>query len=75
MHWKEKQLQKLIELYKRLAKGLNFFLHKGLLYVLIGFLLGRALILTEVFPIALPFFGAVLLMKKNKALFSSLAQK
>ncbi|MEK3806585.1 stage II sporulation protein E [Bacillus sp. FSL H8-0547] len=49
------------------------FLHRGLLFVLIGFLLGRALILTEVLPFALPFFGAVLLMKKDKALFASLA--
>ncbi|MBM7606556.1 stage II sporulation protein E [Metabacillus crassostreae] len=48
-------------------------LHKGLVYALIGFLLGRAIILSEVLPFALPFFGAVLLMKRDKALLAGLS--
>ncbi|MED4533435.1 stage II sporulation protein E [Metabacillus fastidiosus] len=48
-------------------------LHKGLIYVLIGILLGRAVILTEILPFALPFFGAVFLMKKEKAFFAGLS--
>ena len=50
-----------------------FLLHKGLMYALIGFLLGRAIILSEVLPFALPFFGAVFLMKRDKALLAGLA--
>ncbi len=45
-----------------------FLLHKGVIYGLIGFLLGRAIILSEVLPFALPFFGAILLMKRDKAM-------
>lgn len=44
----------------------KLFLQKGLLLVLIGFLLGRALILTEITPFGLPFFAAVFMMKKER---------
>jgi stage II sporulation protein E len=60
--------------FHRLSTRLQlFFLHKGLVYVLIGFLLGRAIILSEVLPFALPFFGAIFLMKRDKALLSGIA--
>ncbi|WP_453992520.1 stage II sporulation protein E [Bacillus nitroreducens] len=50
-----------------LAKLENLFLLKGLLLVVVGFLLGRALILDELTPFALPFFASVFLLKKGKA--------
>ncbi|WP_141434211.1 stage II sporulation protein E [Bacillus sp. 03113] len=58
-----------------LANGLNkiqlkmeiFFLKKGYLLLLIGFLLGRALILAKFTPFSLPFFAAVYLLRKDKA--------
>ncbi|MBD1383183.1 stage II sporulation protein E [Metabacillus arenae] len=59
---------------QRLATKLQtLFFHKGIIFILIGFLLGRALILSEILPFALPFFGAILLMKKDKAVLSALA--
>lgn len=51
----------------------NLFLHKGLLLVFVGFLLGRALILSELTPFALPFFASVFMMKKGKAGLAMLA--
>lgn len=44
----------------------HLFIKKGLLLVLVGFLLGRALILAKIAPFALPFFAAVFLMRKEK---------
>ncbi|MEB1806011.1 MAG: hypothetical protein LPK26_01710, partial [Bacillaceae bacterium] len=41
--------------------------HQGFLLVFIGFLLGRALILNEITPFALPFFAAVYFLKKKRA--------
>ncbi|WLD93475.1 stage II sporulation protein E [Alkalihalobacillus sp. AL-G] len=43
------------------------FLHWSVLLFCTGFLLGRALILSEISPFALPFFGAVLLLKSERA--------
>ena len=51
----------------------DLFLQKGLILVIIGFLLGRALILSEITPFALPFFAAVYVMKKDKAGIALLA--
>ncbi|MCY8652148.1 stage II sporulation protein E [Bacillus haynesii] len=51
----------------------SLFFYKGLIYMVIGFLLGRAFILSEVIPFALPFFGAMLLIKKDKAFLACLA--
>ncbi|AZB41203.1 stage II sporulation protein E [Bacillus sp. FJAT-42376] len=51
----------------------SIMFHKGLLYMFIGFLLGRAIILTEILPFALPFFGVLFLMKKDKALIGALS--
>ncbi|MGG0739891.1 stage II sporulation protein E [Niallia taxi] len=45
----------------------NFFLAKGYILLVIGFLLGRALILATLTPFVLPFFAAVYLTRKDKA--------
>nr|WP_139070179.1 stage II sporulation protein E [Bacillus sp. FJAT-27225] len=44
-----------------------FFFRKGYLLVFVGFLLGRALILSKLTPFGLPFFAAVFLVKKDRA--------
>lgn len=49
------------------AKMEGVFLNKGIPIVIIGFLLGRALILSQLSPFALPFFAAVFLMRKEHA--------
>jgi stage II sporulation protein E len=49
------------------AKIETFFIKKGFILLLIGFLLGRALILAKLTPFSLPFFAAVYLMKKDRA--------
>jgi len=51
---------------RNLAKLENLFLQKGLVVLIVGFLLGRALILEQLTPFALPFFAAVYVMKKNR---------
>ncbi|MCY9135502.1 stage II sporulation protein E [Bacillus atrophaeus] len=51
----------------------SLFFYKGFIYVIIGFLLGRAFILSEVLPFALPFFGAMLLIRRDKAFYACLA--
>lgn len=45
----------------------HLFIHKGFLLLVIGFLLGRALILSKLTPFALPFFAAVYTMRRDKA--------
>ena len=45
----------------------TFFIQRGVILILIGFLLGRALILSQLAPFAIPFFAAVYLLQKNKA--------
>ncbi|MCD2476173.1 hypothetical protein LRN56_15370, partial [Staphylococcus aureus] len=55
-------LEKLQSFFNRGTKLVTHHLHslffyKGFIYVVIGFLLGRAFILSEVLPFALPFFG------------------
>ena len=54
-------------LWGSVKKVEGLFLHSGLLLGLIGFLLGRALILAQLAPFGLPFFAAVYLLKKEKA--------
>ncbi|HHY75110.1 MAG TPA: stage II sporulation protein E [Bacillus bacterium] len=44
----------------------HLFIKKGLLLVIVGFLLGRALILAKIAPFALPYFAAVFLMRRGK---------
>ena len=51
----------------------QIFFNWGLLLVGIGFLLGRALILSKITPFALPFFAAVFMMKREKAGVVSIA--
>lgn len=45
----------------------NIFVKKGYVLLIIGFLLGRALILAKLTPFSLPFFAAVYLIRKDKA--------
>jgi stage II sporulation protein E len=45
----------------------SFFIKKGFLLLLVGFLLGRALILAKLTPFCLPFFAAVYLIKRDRA--------
>jgi stage II sporulation protein E len=45
----------------------NLFLKKGYIFLFIGFLLGRALILAQLTPFSLPFFAAVYLIRKDRA--------
>lgn len=45
----------------------ELFIQRGVILVIIGFLLGRALILSQLAPFAVPFFAAVYLLRKNKA--------
>ncbi|MCM3729298.1 stage II sporulation protein E [Neobacillus cucumis] len=45
----------------------SFFIKKGYLLILIGFLLGRALILAKLTPFCLPFFASVYLIKRDRA--------
>ncbi|MBM7650290.1 stage II sporulation protein E [Bacillus ectoiniformans] len=44
-----------------------WLIEKGFLLLLIGFLLGRALILSHLTPFALPFFAAVFMLKRDHA--------
>ncbi|MGE8207404.1 stage II sporulation protein E [Heyndrickxia sp. NPDC080065] len=53
---------------KRLQLKLGvIFLKKGVALLLIGFLLGRALILSHLTPFSLPFFASVYMMRRKKA--------
>ena len=45
----------------------SFFIKKGYLLLLVGFLLGRALILAKLTPFCLPFFASVYLIKRDRA--------
>ncbi|TSB45034.1 stage II sporulation protein E [Alkalicoccobacillus porphyridii] len=47
------------------------FYQWGLLIAIMGFLLGRAVILTELTPFVLPFLAAVYLLKRDKAAIAS----
>lgn len=55
------------------AKFQSVMFNVGLLYIFIGFLLGRAVILTEILPFALPYFGVMMLIKKDKAFIGAAA--
>ncbi|WP_100332747.1 stage II sporulation protein E [Bacillus xiapuensis] len=45
----------------------SWMLEKGFILLLIGFLLGRALILSHITPFALPFFAAVFMLRRECA--------
>ncbi|UOY91431.1 stage II sporulation protein E [Ectobacillus sp. JY-23] len=51
----------------------SVFFRWGFVIVLIGFLLGRAYILSNILPFALPFFAAVYVMKREKTALAFLA--
>lgn len=51
----------------------RFFISKGFILVIIGFLLGRALILSNITPFALPFFAVVFMMRKEKLALAAVA--
>ncbi|WP_246946047.1 stage II sporulation protein E [Bacillus pinisoli] len=61
-----------------LAHGMNklqtkvesILFQKGLLLMVIGFLLGRALILEQIMPFAIPYFAAVFTMKRDKSMLA-----
>src|SRR5699024_3743240 len=55
------------------AKGKVLFIERGLLLVIIGFLLGRAVILSAVSPFALAFLASVWLIQRKKVLHALLA--
>ncbi|WAA12351.1 stage II sporulation protein E [Fervidibacillus halotolerans] len=46
------------------------FIYRGLLLFLLGFMLGRAFILSTLSPFSLPFFAAVYLIRKDRAHFA-----
>lgn len=71
MNWKEKTKQEKRESWKTKAKVL--FIERGLLIVLVGFLLGRAVVLSAVSPFALAFLGSVWLMQRKRTLHALLA--
>ncbi|WP_156424498.1 stage II sporulation protein E [Bacillus sp. FJAT-27445] len=48
-------------------KAEELFLKRGYFLLLVGFLLGRALILAKLAPFSLPFFAAVFFIKKDRA--------
>ncbi|WLR53325.1 stage II sporulation protein E [Bacillus tianshenii] len=48
-------------------------LNSDLVLLCVGFLLGRAMILNQLTPFALPFFAAVLMMKREKSGWAALA--
>ncbi|MEW5323412.1 stage II sporulation protein E [Geobacillus thermoleovorans] len=48
----------------------HLFIHQGFLLLLVGFLLGRALILSKLTPFALPFFVSVYMLRRDKAAFA-----
>jgi stage II sporulation protein E len=54
-------------LKKILLKIESFFIKKGYFLLLVGFLLGRALILSKLTPFSLPFFASVYLIRKDHA--------
>jgi stage II sporulation protein E len=45
----------------------NILIKKGLLLLMVGFLLGRAMILAKLTPFCLPFFAAVYFIRRDKA--------
>lgn len=51
----------------------HIFFRWGFVIALVGFLLGRAYILTNILPFALPFFAAVYIMKRDKIALAFLA--
>jgi stage II sporulation protein E len=55
------------------AKVESILFQKGLLLMIIGFLLGRALILEQIMPFAVPYFAAVFTMKRDKSILAMIS--
>ncbi|WNF37068.1 stage II sporulation protein E [Bacillaceae bacterium IKA-2] len=56
---------------RRISSFTSLIFYKwGFLIFIIGFLLGRAMILSEMLPFILPFFAAILLLKQGKAVIA-----
>ncbi len=61
-------------LINRMGSIVSLVFYKwGFLIFMIGFLLGRAMILSEMIPFVLPFFATIFLMKREKAPIALLA--
>ena len=69
--WKRKTERKTSRQWKMKAKVL--FIDRGLLLVLVGFLLGRAVILSAVSPFAVAFLASVWLMRRKRTLHALIA--
>jgi stage II sporulation protein E len=67
VHLKESRFRFAKGMAKLQSKIENLFLKKGYIFLFIGFLLGRALILAQLTPFSLPFFAAVYLIRKDRA--------
>lgn len=50
-----------------LTKMEDFFIKQGYILVVIGFLLGRAMILSQLTPFSLPFFAAAYMMRRERS--------
>lgn len=59
---------------ERLKNGFNLVLFQwGLLLMIVGFLLGRAMILSELTPFILPFVAAIYILKREKTHIAAMA--
>ena len=67
VHFKESRFRLAKGMAKLQSKMETLFFKKGYLFLFIGFLLGRALILAKLTPFSLPFFAAVYLIRKDRA--------
>ncbi|GAK09995.1 stage II sporulation protein E [Geomicrobium sp. JCM 19038] len=66
--------QRWMQLMSKFEKGTELvFLKWGVLLFIVGVMLGRAAILSDLYPFALPFFAAVFVLKKNRALLAATA--
>ncbi|WP_338752554.1 stage II sporulation protein E [Bacillus sp. FJAT-52991] len=63
----ERKLEVFQGLKKMIFQLQEWLLEKGFIFLLIGFLLGRALILSHLTPFALPFFVAVFMLRRESA--------
>jgi stage II sporulation protein E len=68
------QFKDTLPLYERVKAQLErVFIKKGLFLMVIAFLLGRAVILSEIIPFSLPFFATVFLLNRQKSGYVALA--
>lgn len=69
--WKQKAGKEKLSPWRTKARVL--FIDRGLLLVMVGFLLGRAVVLSAVSPFALAFIASVWLMQRRRTLHALLA--